>query len=60
MLEKLDPEILPALTKCYRADSGAPADHFAHIQQRWTKELEFLCYTIDEISDSLVFVEVTG
>ena len=60
VLERLGSEIVPSLVEYHQNKLDTSLEHFSHIQQRWTKELQLLSFTIDEISDLTVFLDVTS
>ena len=62
VLEKLDPEIVPAILSCQKSDSNdmAAAEHLQFVRSRWSTEVSFLLSVIDEISDCVIISEVSG
>jgi len=61
VLEKLDPEILPAILAHQRhPGDAATVETLSLLCQKWSREVERLRGTIDEISDCSVFLDITG
>lgn len=61
MLQRLDPELVAALTAVKSEPHAAGRrELLKHVRARWVREVGHICGIIDDISDPIVFTEVTG
>ena len=60
-LEKLDPEIVPAVTCVWsQPDDRGALEHLRLLKHEWTCNIELLASTLDELVDAAKFIEISG